>query len=146
MIGEPVRWPDEVDEVIRNDLAAAAAYLTPAGGAVVTAVGTVGIHRREAGEVGFTTSLGFSKKLERIISDPHVTLAYHSREHGFSTSPAFVLVQGLASVDISPSRERLEATAPQAERFMGPVVRGPVWDRLLRVFQGEFIGFAFWFN
>jgi hypothetical protein len=55
VIGEPVRWPDEVDEVISGDLAAAVAYLTPAGGAVVTAVGTVGIGRRETGEVGFTT-------------------------------------------------------------------------------------------
>jgi hypothetical protein len=38
MAGEPVRWPDEVDEVIRGDLTAAAAYVTPAGGAVVTGV------------------------------------------------------------------------------------------------------------
>jgi hypothetical protein len=137
VIGEPVRWSDEVDEVITSDLAAAVAYLTRAGGAVVTAVGTVGIDRREAGEVGFTTSLGFPKKLERIITDPHVTLAYHSREHGFSASPAFVLVQGLASVDIRPSRERLEAVAPQAERFVGHVVRGPMWDRLLREYYFE---------
>jgi hypothetical protein len=137
VIGEPVGWSDEVDEVIRSDLTAAAAYLTPAGGAVVTSVGTVGIDRREAGEVGFTTSLGFPKKLERIITDPHVTLAYHSREHGFSASPAFVLAQGLASVDIRPSRDRLEAMVPQVERFMGHVVRGPVWDRLLREYYFE---------
>jgi len=137
MIVGPVRWSDEVDEVIRGDLAAAAAYLTPADGTVVTAVGTVGIDRREAGEVGFTTSLGFPKKLERIITDPHVTLAYHSREHGFSASPMFVLVQGLASVDIRPSRERIEAMVPQVERFMGHVVRGPVWDRLLREYYFE---------
>jgi hypothetical protein len=137
MSGEPVRWSDEADEVIKGDITAAAAYLTPAGGAVVTAVGTVGIDRREAGEVGFTTSLGFPKKLERIISDPHVTLAYHSREHGFSASPAFVLAQGLASVDIKPSRERIEAAIPQAERFVGHTVRGPVWDRLLREYYFE---------
>ena len=137
MIGEPVRWPDEVDEVIRGDLAAAAAYLTQAGGAVVTAVGTVGIDRRAAGEVSFTTSLGFPKKLERIIADPHVTLAYHSREHGFSASPAFVLAQGLASVDIRPSRQRIDLMIPQGERFMGHMVRGPVWDRLLREYYFE---------
>jgi hypothetical protein len=137
MIGEPVRWSDEADEVIKGDITAAAAYLTPAGGAVVTAVATVGIDRREAGEVGFTTSLGFPKKLERIISDPHVTLAYHSREHGFSASPAFVLAQGLASVDIKPSRQRIEATIPQLEPFMGPTVRGPIWDRLLREYYFE---------
>jgi hypothetical protein len=137
MTGEPVRWSDEADEVIKGDITAAAAYLTPAGGAVVTAVGTVGIDRREAGEVGFTTSLGFPKKLERIISDPHVTLAYHSREHGFSASPAFVLAQGLASVDIKPSRQRIEAAIPQVEPFMGHTVRGPIWDLLLREYYFE---------
>jgi hypothetical protein len=137
MMGEPIRWSDEADGVIKGDITAAAAYLTPAGGAVVTAVGTVGIDRREAGEVGFSTSLGFPKKLERIVSDPHVTLAYHAREHGFSASPAFVLAQGLASVDIRPSRERLEAIVPQVERFMGHTVRGPIWDRLLREYYLE---------
>lgn len=137
MIGEPVRWSEEVDEVIRGDLTAAAAYLTPAGGTVVTGVAPIGIDRREAGELGFTTSLGFAKKLERIITDPHVALAFHTREHGFSASPAFVLAQGRARVDIRPSRERLEALVPQVELYLGQVVRGPVWDRLLREYYGE---------
>ena len=123
-------WPDEVDEVIRGDLTVAAAYLTPAGGAVVTSVCPFGIDRREAREVGFTTSLGFAKKLERILADPRVALAYHARDHGFSASPRFVLAQGTAVVDIRPSRERLDAIAPQAARFVGEPVRGPVWDRL----------------
>ena len=137
MAGAPVRWPDEVDEVIRGDLTAAAAYVTPAGGAVVTGVCPMGLGRREAAGVGFTTSLGFGKKLERIIADPHVALAYHSREHGFSASPAFVLAQGAASVDIRPSRERLEAIIPQGQRYVGQVMRGPVWDRLLREYYYE---------
>jgi hypothetical protein len=137
MIGEPVGWSDEVDEVIRGDLTAAAAYLTPAGGAVVTAVAPAGIDRRDVGGIGFTTSLGFPRKLERIIADPHVALAFHAREHGFSASPAFVLAQGRATVDIRPSRERLEALIPQAERYFGTVVRGPVWDRLLREYYFE---------
>jgi hypothetical protein len=47
MAGEPVRWSDEVDEVIRGDLTAAAAYITAAGGAVVTGVCPMGIDRRE---------------------------------------------------------------------------------------------------
>ena len=137
MAGAPVCWPDEVDEVLTGDLTAAAAYITPAGGAVITSVCPMGIDRRESREVGFTTSLGFGKKLERIIADPHVALAYHTREHGFSASPAFVLAQGIASVDIRPSRERLEAAAPQGERFLGPFMRGPVWDRLLREYYYE---------
>src|SRR5260370_6201016 len=135
--GATVRWPDEVHEVLTGDLTAAAADITPAGGAVITAVCPMGIGRRDAGEVGFTTSLGFAKKLERIIADPHVALAYHTREHGFSASPAFVLAQGTASVDIRPSRERLEAAAPQGQRYLGPFMRGPVWDRLLREYYYE---------
>jgi hypothetical protein len=132
-----IGWPDEADEVIKGDLTAAAAYVTPAGGAVVISVCTMGIDRREAGEVGFSTSLGFARKLERIIADPHVTLAYHTREHGFSASPMFVLAQGLASVDLRPSRSRLEAMVPQGERFMGQFMRGPVWDRLLHEYYYE---------
>ena len=132
-----VHWPDEIDEVIRGDLTAAAAYITPAGGAVVTAVCPMGLGRRGAGELGFTTSLGFPRKLERIIADPQVALAYHTREHGFSASPMFVLAQGAASVDLQPSRERLEATVPQGQRYVGQFMRGPVWDRLLREYYYE---------
>ena len=132
-----VEWSDEVDEVVGGDLTAGAAYLTPAGGAVVTGVAPCGLRDRDRGMVGFTTSLGFAKKLERIIADPRVALAYHSREHGYSGSPRFVLVQGEAAVDIVPSQQRLEALVPQAERFLGEVRRGPVWDRLLREYYRE---------
>jgi hypothetical protein len=123
-------WPPEVDEVIAGDITVAAAYVTPAGGAVVTGVAPCGL-------VGFTTSLGFGKKLERLIRDPKVALAYHTREHGFSARPEFVLVQGRASVDLKPSRARLEEFRPQAERFLGPIRRGPVWDRVLREYYDE---------
>jgi hypothetical protein len=136
-MGDPVRWSADVDDVIKGDITAAAAYVTPAGGAVVTAVAPCGIAQRDAGMIGFTTSLGFGKKLERIIRDPRVALAYHAREHGFSASPAFVLAQGQASVDITPSRERLEALTPQAEQYLGKVVRGRGWDWLLREYYQE---------
>jgi hypothetical protein len=49
----------------------------------------------------------------------------------------FVLAQGTAMVDIKPSRQRLEAIIPQAERYVGNVVRGRVWDRLLREYYKE---------
>jgi len=136
-MGEPVRWSDDADDVIRGDLTVAAAYLTPAGGAVVTAVAPCGIGQRDTGVLGFTTSLGFGQKLKRIVADPHVALAFHTREHGFSASPAFVLAQGMASVDLRPSRARLEALIPQVERYLGPMARGPVWDRLLREYYTE---------
>ena len=137
MLTSPVCWPADADTVIKSDITAAAAYLTPAGGAVVTAVAPCGIGERDRGVIGFTTSLGFGRKLDRIVRDPHVALAYHARDHGFSASPAFVLAQGTASVDLTPSRERLEALIPEAERFFGKVIRGPVWDRLLREYYQE---------
>jgi hypothetical protein len=136
-MSDPVRWSDTAEDVIRGDITAAVAYVTPAGGAAVTAVAPCGIGQRDLGTVGFTTSLGFGKKLERIICDPHVALAYHAREHGYSASPAFVLAQGLAAVDLEPARERLEALSPQAERYVGKVMRGPVWDRLLREYYQD---------
>lgn len=130
-------WSAGIDEVIKGDITAAVAYITPAGGAVVTAVAPCGIGQRDQARIGFTTSLGFGRKLERIIVNPQVALAYHAREHGYSASPAFVLGQGLAAVDLTPSRARLAALAPQAERYLGKVRRGPVWDRLLREYYQE---------
>lgn len=53
----PVRGPDAADGAITGDLTVAV-YVTLAGGAVVTSVSPVGIGNREAGAVGFTTSLG----------------------------------------------------------------------------------------
>src|SRR3982751_1172985 len=93
-----VQWPDEIDEVIGGDLTAALAYVTPAGGAVVTAVAPIGLRDRSKGIVSFTTSLGFGRKLERIEKDPRIALAYHAREHVRSRSSRYVLVQGSATV------------------------------------------------
>ena len=137
MTDGPVGWNDAADEVFRGDITVAAAYVTPAGGAVAVGVAPCGLADRNRGTVGFTTSLGFGKKLERIVRDPHVALAYHARDHGFSASPRFVLAQGLASVDLEPSPDRLEAFTPQAVRFLGGLKQGPVWDRLLREYYAE---------
>src|SRR5436190_6021509 len=127
----PVSWPDEVDAVLAGDLAVALAYVTPAGGAVVTPVSPIVLRDREAGTVTFTTSLGLGRKLERIRRNPRVALAYHAREHGFATGRSFVLVQGLAQPETEPDRDLLEnVIGPAAERFMGPARRGkPFRDR-----------------
>src|SRR3954465_4921473 len=93
-----VQWPDALDEIIGGDLTAALAYVTPAGGAVATAVAPIGLRDRVEGPVSFTTCRGFGRKLQRIERDPRVALAYHAREHGLSTSSRYVLVQGSASV------------------------------------------------
>jgi hypothetical protein len=132
-------WPDDADAAIVGDLTAALAYVTPAGGAVVTAVAPVGLRDRNAGTVSFTTSLGFGKKLERIARNPRVALAYHAREHGFCQGPEFVLVQGDARPQVEPSREYIEETLrPAAVRFMGPPKEGKLfWDRWLREYYQD---------
>jgi Pyridoxamine 5'-phosphate oxidase len=118
-------WSDLDDEIFGGDLTAALAYATPAGGAVVTPISPMGLRDRPSATVGFTTSLGFGRKLERIRSNPRVALAYHAREHGFATGTRFVLVQGTASYDAEPDRETLERrVGPASARFMGAPRRG----------------------
>jgi nitroimidazol reductase NimA-like FMN-containing flavoprotein (pyridoxamine 5'-phosphate oxidase superfamily) len=127
-----VTWDDELDAILVGDLTAALAYRTPAGGAVAMAVAPIGLHDRAAGTVGFTTSLGFSKKLERIARDPRVALAFHAREHGSGGSSAYVLVQGRANVVERPSPERRAEVLEHAERYLGAAPRGRFWDWWLR--------------
>jgi hypothetical protein len=140
----PITWPDNVDEILGGDLTAALAYVTPAGGAVVTAVAPVGLRDRAAGTVTFTTSLGLGRKLERIARNPRVALAYHAREHGFGAGSEFVLVQGDALPATEPDRSYLEETVrPQATRFMGPPKEGKLfWDRWLREYYQDRIPVA----
>ena len=131
-------WSDEVDAVIDGDLTAGLAYVTPAGGVVVTAVAPIGLHDRAAETVGFTTSLGFGKKLERIKRNPKVALVYHAREHGFADSDLYVLVQGVARPTTDPDRDYIEnVIKPKAERFMGPPKRGVFWDRWLQAYYAD---------
>src|SRR6476659_439546 len=101
-----VSWDDEVEAVLDGDLTAALGYRTPAGGVVVQAIAPIGLHDRAAGTAGFTTSLGFSKKLERIERDPRVALAFHAREHGSACGETFVLAQGRARVIAQPDPEQ----------------------------------------
>jgi hypothetical protein len=133
----PVQWPDAIDEVIGGDLTAALAYVTPAGGAVATAVAPIGLRDRDEGTVSFSTSLGFGRKLQRIERDPRVALAYHAREHGHSTSSRYVLVQGEATVVKKPDPDYLEFIGEQATPFMGPPRRGLFWDRWLSAYYSD---------
>ena len=128
----PVSWPDHVDEILGGDPTAALGYATPAGGAVVMGVAPVGLRDRERGTVGFTTSLGFAKKLERIKRDPRVALAFHTREYGFSSRPEYLLVQGRAEPVEQPTPAERQLVREHAERHLGKGRSGPFWDRWLR--------------
>lgn len=131
-------WPDDVDSILGGDLTAALAYVTPAGGAVVTAVAPIGLRNREEGTVTFTTSLGLGKKLERIERDPRVALAYHAREHGFADGDSFVLVQGTCRpVPPADPEWNERVLGPASERFMGPPRRGLFWDRWLQEYYAD---------
>jgi hypothetical protein len=128
-----VSWSEEVDGVLGGDLTAALTYLTPAGGAVATCVAPIGLRDPQAGWVGFTTSLGFGKKLDRIEHDSHVAMAFHAREHGTSDSQRYVLVQGRAEIVPDPDEALRTLVYDQAVRILGPVKRGRLfWDRWLR--------------
>ena len=128
-----VAWDDEVDAILAGDLTAGLGYRTPAGGVVVQAVAPIGLRDRVAGTIGFTTSLGFSKKLERIARDPRVSMAYHAREHGFAAgSSQYLLVQGRAEVVAEPSAEQREEVREQATLHLGAPATGVFWDRWLR--------------
>jgi hypothetical protein len=129
----PVAWDDDVEAVLTGDLTAALAYRTPAGGVVVQAVAPIGLHDRAAGTVAFTTSLGFSKKLERITRDGRVAMAFHAREHGRAGArPEYVLAQGRARLIAERSPEQRARVAAHAARHLGPSRSGWFWDRWLR--------------
>jgi hypothetical protein len=121
-----IGWSDEVDEILAGDLAAGLAYCTPAGGVVIMPIAPLGLRDRGAGTVTVTSSYGLPRKLDRIRRNPSVALAYHTREHGYSNLPHFVLVQGSASVGERPDRAWLESITPQVEQFLGPRSTGPV--------------------
>ncbi|HEY2635836.1 MAG TPA: hypothetical protein VGI54_00490 [Solirubrobacteraceae bacterium] len=135
----PVAWNDEDDAIIAGDLCVALVYVTPAGGAVATAVAPIGLRDRAAGTVTFTTSLGLGRKLDRIAADPRVALVYHAREHGEATAPRLAIVQGRAAFDAEPDRRTLEEIVePAATRFLGPPKRGELfWDRWLQEYYAD---------
>src|SRR5436309_1982293 len=135
----PASWPDEVDRILEGDLTAGLAYVTPAGGCVVTAVAPIGLRDRERGTVGFTTSLGLSRKLERMKRDPRIALSYHARKHGFAPdAQQYVLVQGDAEITLEPDERYLqEKIGPRSERYLGPRRTGFFWDRWLREYYRD---------
>src|SRR5687768_8954368 len=127
-----VTWDDDLDAIFGGDLTAGLGYRTPAAGVVVQAVAPIGLRDREKGTLGFTTSLGFSKKLDRIAADPRVAMAFHAREHGMATGTRYVLAQGTARVIEKPSEAQRSVVRAHATAHLGAPKEGLFWDRWLR--------------
>ncbi|MEV4254978.1 pyridoxamine 5'-phosphate oxidase family protein, partial [Spirillospora sp. NPDC049652] len=126
-------WPGAVDDIICGDQAVILATVTPARGAVLTPVTNFGTRDRDGGRVTVNSSVGGWKKLQRIRRDPKVALAFHTRDHGYSDRPEYVLVQGTASLS-APLADYPASLGANWERFDGPRATGPFWDRWLRLY------------
>lgn len=132
-----VAWPDEVDDILGGDLTVAVGMPTPKGGVVLASVTPIGLRDREAGTVGFTTSLGFGRKLERIAADPRIAVLYHTRQHGFSSRRGVVLVQGVATIQADFDDEERAELRQRAGAHLGQVVEGRFWDWWLATYYQD---------
>ncbi len=126
-------WPDPVDEIVAGDHVVALAYVTPARGVVIVPLSNFGLRDRAAGTISVNSSVGAWKKLERIRRNPQVALAFHTREHGFTNRPEFVLVQGRATVS-EPIPDYPSTVLEHWERFEDWGEFGQLWKRWLRVY------------
>jgi hypothetical protein len=128
-------WPDNVDEILGGDQVVALAYTTPANGVILTPLTNFGLRDRENGTLSaVNSSVAAWRKLDRIRKSPKIALAYHTRTHGFSDRPEYVLMQGTAS--LAPPHPDYPKSIQEAwERFGGPVDAGPIWNWWLRAFN-----------
>jgi hypothetical protein len=130
-----VTWPETVDEIVGGDQAVAVGYLTPARGVVLLPLTNTGVRDRATGRLtAFTSSLGMWRKLERIQREPRIAVAYHSRAHGFSARPEYVLVQGRTALAPLDDRGWIERHRESWERFSGPRDVG-LWEPYLRAYH-----------
>ena len=129
-------WPSVVDEILGGDQVVALAHVTPARGSVLTPLTNTGLREREAGAMTpVSSSVGMWKKLQRIQQNPNVAVAYHTRAHGFSDRPEYVLVQGRASLTSLSDRGWVERHIENWELFSGPRDVGPIGERWLRAYH-----------
>jgi hypothetical protein len=128
-------WPEHVDEILGGDQVVALAYTTPASGVIITPLTNFGLRDGDAGTLrAVNSSVAAWRKLDRIRKSPKIALAYHSRTHGFSDRPEYVLVQGTASLG-EPDPHYPRSIQPTWERFGGPVDIGPLWDWWLKAYN-----------
>jgi hypothetical protein len=131
-----ISWPDRVDEILAGDQAVVLAHMTPASGVVLTPLTNFGIRDHAAGTIApLNSSIGMWRKLARLQQNPRVAVAYHTRTHGFSNRPEYVLIQGRASLSSLEDRDWLERHRQSWERFAGPRDVGLLWERWLSVYH-----------
>jgi hypothetical protein len=128
-----IQWPDSIDEIFDGDRVVALAYVTPARGVVITPVTNFGVRDRAAGTVTVNSSIGAWKKLERIRRDPHIALAFHTREHADHHRPEYILLQGEALLS-PPVPDYPGSILENWERVERWSAVGPLWRRWLRVY------------
>ena len=93
-------------------------YVTAAKGVVLVPVTNFGLRDRRAGTLtAVNSSVGVSRKLQRIRANPQIALAYHTRRYGWTDRPEYVLVQGRAS--LSAPHPRYPETIREAFDFYG---------------------------
>jgi hypothetical protein len=130
-------WPDSVEEILGGDQAVALAHVTPAKGVVLTPVTNFALRNRVAGTMAVNSSVGMWRKLERIRQNPHVAVAFHTRDHAATDRPEYVLVQGRAS--LSPLEDRdgwLEPMGDNWQRFGGQSRKvGRIWEWWLSAYH-----------
>jgi len=130
-------WTDDVGEILAGDQAVALAHVTPANGVVLTQVTNFALQSREAGTIAVNSSVGMWRKLERMRQNPHVAVAFHTRDHSLSGRPEYVLVQGRATVpDASDPAAWLDEMGDHWERFGGQSHDlGRFWNWWLRAYH-----------
>jgi general stress protein 26 len=127
-----VQWPIDVDEVLAGDQVVGVASVTPTSGVVVAPMTNFAIHDRQAGVVRVNSSVGAPKKIERIRRNPHVAVAFHSRDHSTAAGSQYVLVQGIGTVS-APVNDFPSTIGARWDDKDGPPARG-LWGRWLRVY------------
>jgi pyridoxamine 5'-phosphate oxidase-like protein len=114
-----ISWPEAVNEILAGDQTIMLATVTPASGVVLLPVTNFILRDRETATLSVVnTSVGVGKKLDRIRANPRVALAYHTREHGLSDRPKYVLVQGTAALT-EPDPRYLDSLFERADRQLG---------------------------
>ncbi|MEA2389255.1 MAG: hypothetical protein QOG41_2028 [Thermoleophilaceae bacterium] len=130
-------WPDAVEEILEGDHAVGLAYVTPAGGAVITPVTNFALQDRQAGTIAVNSSIGAWRKLDRMRRNPRVAVAFHTRTHALTERPEYVLVQGTASFPGPPDRDSWfdEMGGKWQRPGMLPREVGPLWERWMSVYH-----------